>query len=199
MVWRRLMLDDGDLVPRIQDGDLGAFEVLYRKYKDELYRTALAITGDRGAAEELLQDCFLRAYDHIDGVDGYSSLRPWLHRIIVNLSYNWAAKKRLHLVSFEEVFDRLLSVPRSSPERAFERQEVVQVVDEAIKALGMPQRVVIVLFYLQGFSLVDIAYVLDCPVGTVKSRLHNARQELKRRLGADSRMSRERAYELLSS
>lgn len=193
------MLDDGDLVPRIQGGDLSAFEVLYGKYKDELYRTALAITRDRGAAEELLQDCFLRAYDHIDGVDGCRSLRPWLHRIIVNLSYNWAAKRRLHLVSFEEVFDRLLAVPRSSPERAFERQEVLQLVDEAIKALGMPQRVVVVLFYLQGFSLDEIAYVLSCPVGTVKSRLYNARKELRRKLGADSRISREMAYELLSS
>lgn len=193
------MLDDGQLVPRIQAGDLDAFEALYRKYKDELYRTALGITRDRGAAEELLQDCFLRVYDHIDRVDGCSSLRPWLHRIMVNLSYNWAAKKRLRLVSFEEAFDRLLSVPRSSPERAFERQQVIEVVDEAIEALAMPQRVVVVLFYLQGFSLADIAYVLDCPMGTVKSRLHNARRALKRKLQDDSRISRELAYELLSS
>ncbi len=193
------MLDDAELVPRIQKGDLGAFEALYDKYKGELYRTALAITRDLGTAEELLQDCFLRAYDHIDSVDGCSSLRPWLHRIIVNLSYNWAAKKRLRLVSLEDAFDRLLSLPRSSPERALEREEVLQVLDDAIRSLSMPKRVVIVLFYLQGFSLVEIAYVLDCPVGTVKSRLHNARGILKRRLIADSRISRETAYELLSS
>ena len=54
------MLDDVELVPRIQEGDLDAFETLYHKYKNELYRTALAITRDRGAAEELLQDCFSR-------------------------------------------------------------------------------------------------------------------------------------------
>ena len=193
------MLDDADLVPRIQEGDLDAFEALYGKYKNELFRTALAITRDRGVAEELLQDCFLRAYDHIDRVDACSSLRPWLHRIVVNLSYNWSAKKRLRLVSFEDVFDRLLSLPRSSPERAFERQEVMKVVDDAIRSLSMPQRVVVVLFYLQGFSLVEIAHVLDCPVGTVKSRLHNARKGLRRRLIADSRITREMAYDLLSS
>jgi RNA polymerase sigma-70 factor (ECF subfamily) len=193
------MLDDAELVPRIQGGDLSAFESLYRKYKNELYRTALAITRDQGAAEELLQDCFLRAYDHIDAVDACSSLKPWLHRIIVNLSYNWSAKKRLHLVSFEDVFERLLSLPHSSPERVYERQELMKAVDEAICSLSMPQRVVIVLFYLQGFSLAEIAYVLDCPVGTVKSRLHNARRALKRRLTMDLSMSREAAYELLSS
>ena len=148
------MLDDTDLVPRIQSGDLAAFETLYHKYKNELYRTALAIARDQGAAEELLQDCFLRAYDHMDSVDTCSSLRPWLHRIIVNLSYNWSAKKRLPLVSIEEVFDRLLSLPRSSPERAFERHELIQVLDEAIRSLSMAQRVVVVLFYMQGFSLV---------------------------------------------
>jgi RNA polymerase sigma-70 factor (ECF subfamily) len=193
------MLDDRELVPRIQSGDLAAFETLYNKYKNELYRTALAIARDQGAAEEFLQDCFLRAYDHIDSVDACSSLRPWFHRIIVNLSYNWSAKKRLPLGSFEEVFDRLLSLPRSSPERAFERHELMQVLDEAIRSLSMAQRVVVVLFYLQGFSLVEIAYVLDCPVGTVKSRLHNARKALKRKLSADLRTSREVAYELLSS
>jgi RNA polymerase sigma-70 factor (ECF subfamily) len=193
------MLEDGELVPRIQHGDLGAFETLYHKYKNELYRTALAITRDRGAAEELLQDCFLRAYDHIDSVDACSSLRPWLHRIVVNLSYNWSAKKRLRLVSFEEVFDRILSVPRNSPERAFDRQELSHVLDEAIRSLTMPQRVVVVLFYLQGFSLAEIAYVLDCPVGTVKSRLHNSRKALRRRLIADAQITREATFELLSS
>ncbi len=193
------MLDDGELVARIRAGDLDAFETLYRRYKDELFRTALAISRDRGAAEELLQDCFLRAYDHMDRVDGYASLRPWLHRIIVNLSYNWATKKRLRLVSVEDVFDRLMMVPRASPERAFEREELLQAVDEALRCLSMPQRAVVVLFYLQGFSLAEIAYVLDCPVGTVKSRLHNARKALRQKLMADARISREAAFELLSS
>ncbi|TKJ31856.1 MAG: hypothetical protein CEE40_00605 [Chloroflexi bacterium B3_Chlor] len=193
------MLDDVELVPRIQEGDLDAFETLYHKYKNELYRTALVITRDRGAAEELLQDCFLRAYDHMDRVDGCSSLRPWLHRIIVNLSYNWAAKKRLRLISLEDVFGRLLLVPRTSPERALEREELLRVVDEAVRSLSMPQRAVVILFYLQGFSLAEIAYVLDCPVGTVKSRLHNARKALRQRLISDSRVSSEAAYELLSS
>ena len=193
------MLDDVELVPRIQEGDLDAFETLYHKYKNELYRTALAITRDRGAAEELLQDCFLRAYDHMDRVDGCSSLRPWLHRIIVNLSYNGAAKKRLRLISLEDVFDRLLVVPRTSPERAFEREELLLVVDEAVRSLSMPQRAVVILFHLQGFSLAEIAYVLDCPVGTVKSRLHNARKALRQRLISDSRVSSEAAFEPLSS
>lgn len=193
------MSNDGKLVSRIRKGDLDAFETLYHKYKDQLYRTALAITSDRCAAEEILQDCFLRAYDNMNRVNGCSSLRPWLHRIVVNLSYNWAAKRRLRLISLEDVFGSLLATPLSSPDRTFERRELLTVVYEAINSLSMPQRVVIVLFYLQGFSLAEIAYVLDCPVGTVKSRLHNARKNLRERLEADSRISVEAAYEFLSS
>jgi RNA polymerase sigma-70 factor (ECF subfamily) len=195
------MVDDGELVSRIRAGDLDAFEALYHKYKGQLYRTVLAITNDRGAAEEILQDCFLKAYDHIDTVDGdgYSSLRPWLHRIVVNLSYNWAAKRRLRLVSLEDVLDGFLTASYGSPERHFEREELLRVVYDAIKSLNLSQRVVVVLFYLQGFSLAEIAYVLDCPVGTVKSRLHTARRALKTKLLADSRVSGEVAYELLSS
>jgi len=193
------MLADGELVSRIRAGDLDAFETLYHKYKEQLYRTALAITNDRGAAEEILQDCFLRAYDHIDRVDGRSSLRPWLHRIIVNLSYNWAAKRRLRLMSLEHVFGRLLMTSYGSPERAFQREELLSIVYDAVRSLSMPQRVVIVLFYLQGLSLAEIAYVVDSPVGTVKSRLHNARKALRKKLVADSGISKEAAYELLSS
>jgi len=193
------MPDDGKLVTRIREGDLDALEALYRKYRDQLYRTALAITNDRCAAEEILQDCFLRAYDHIDRVNACSSLRPWLHRIIVNLSYNWAAKRRLRLISLEDVFGSLLMAPRSSPERILEREELLEIVYEAIRSLSMPQRAVIVLFYLQGFNLSEIAYVLDCPVGTVKSRLHSARKNLREKLEADSRISGGAAYEFLSS
>jgi RNA polymerase sigma-70 factor (ECF subfamily) len=193
------MVEDAELVSRIRDGDLDAFEILYHKYKGQLYRTVLAITNDRGAAEEILQDCFLKAYHHIDRVNGCSSLSPWLHRIVVNLSYNWAAKRRLRLISLEDVLDGLLVASRNSPERAFEREELLRVVYDAVGALSMPHRVVIVLFYLQGFSLAEIAYVLDCPLGTVKSRLHNARRALKKKLTDDSRVSGEAAYELLSS
>jgi len=193
------MVEDGELVSRIRGGDLNAFETLYHKYKGQLYRTVLAITNDQGAAEEILQDCFLRAYDNIDRVDGCSSLSPWLHRIVVNLSYNWAAKRRLRLVSLEDVLDGLLISPRSSPERTLEREELLRVVYDAVSSLSMPHRVVIVLFYLQGFSLAEISYVLDCPLGTVKSRLHNARRALKKKLMHDSRVSGEAAYELLSS
>ncbi|HID87770.1 MAG TPA: sigma-70 family RNA polymerase sigma factor [Anaerolineae bacterium] len=187
--------EDAQLVAQIKAGDLKAFEALYHKYKGPIFRTALAITRDQGAAEDVLQDCFLRVYLHIHKVDGSVPLSPWLHRIAVNLSYNWAAKQRLRWIPLEEVMDRLRASSPLSPERTAERVELQQIVQEAINSLDFKQRVVLILFYLQGFSLAEIAYILDCPVGTVKSRLHYGRENLRRKLQRDERLSGELAYE----
>lgn len=187
--------EDAQLVAQIKAGDLKAFEALYHKYKGPIFRTALAITREQGAAEDILQDCFLRVYMHIHRVDGSAPLPPWLHRIAVNLSYNWAAKQRLRLIPLEEVMDRLRASPLISPEGAAERVEMQQIVQEAINSLNFKHRVALILFYLQGFSLAEIAYIMDCPVGTVKSRLHYGRENLRRKLQMDKRLSGELAYE----
>ena len=84
--------DEARLVARAKAGDIEAFEALYEQYKGSIYRTALAITRDRGAAEEILQDSFLRAFRHIDNVNNGAPITPWLHRIAINLSYTWTTK-----------------------------------------------------------------------------------------------------------
>jgi RNA polymerase sigma-70 factor (ECF subfamily) len=185
--------EDAGLVSRIRCGDLDAFELLYRKYSSRLYRTALAITGDRGGAEEILQDAFVRAYGAIDRADGSVSLSPWLHRIVVNLSCNWVRSNRRRLLSLDTWLDRLV-VPAASPEHSAESIELGEIVREALSGLGVNQRAVLVLFYVLGFSLSEIACILDCPVGTVKSRLHYACKALRKKLNEDRRLSGEVVY-----
>jgi len=188
------MSEDAELVLRICSGDLDAFETLYLKYKRQLYQAALAITGDHGAAEEILQDCFVRAYAAMGKVDTSVSLSPWLHRIVVNLSYNWTNQHRQWPLALDAVMDRLMAGPSASPELIAEGSELREIVREAVAALGFKQRVVIVLFYLQGFSLPEIANILNCPVGTVKSRLHYACKALRKKLSEDRRLIGEVAY-----
>ena len=188
------MSEDAELVARILDGDIKAFEALYHKYKRRLYQTALAITGDTGAAEEILQDSFVRAHAAMHRVDASVSLAPWLHRIAVNLSYNWTNRHRHWPLDLDKWVDRLIAGPTESPEYAAEGSEIRDVVRDAIASLGFKQRAVVVLFYLQGFSLSEIAYILDCPVGTVKSRLHYACKALRQKLRGDRRLSGEVAY-----
>ena len=187
--------EDSELIPRVRGGDLAAFEALYDKYKGQAYRTALAITRDQGAAEDILQECFLRVYAHIDKIDVSRPLSPWIHRIAVNLSYNWVTKRKRWFPSLEEVIEQFVGDHRSSPEHILEREELQHIVQEAIHSLSFAQRVVIILFHLNGFSLEEIAYILDCPVGTVKSRLYYGRQNLRRKLGAYKRLPVGLAYE----
>jgi len=191
--WR--MPEDAELVARIRDGDLGAFELLYSKYKREVFQTALAITRNRDAAEEILQDCLVRAYKNIHKLNGEGSIAPWLHRVTVNLSYSWGARRRPFLLPLEEMLDRIIAPSSASPERRAERREIEGLVQEAIGSLSPKHRAVVVLCYLHGFSLAEIAYILDCPVGTVKSRLHYACRNLKRYLQGDQRVSAGVAYE----
>jgi len=191
------MNQDAELVSRIREGDSEGLALLYERYKKRLFRTALAITDDQGAAEEILQDCFLKAYHSLSRVDCSAPLGPWLHRIVVNLSYNWVMKRRPWFVSVEEMIDRLVAAPQLSPEHAYERKELHRRLHETIKSLNIHHRLVVILFYLQGFSLTEIAYILECPVGTVKSRLHHARKILERKL-AEEKVAPREAYDLSS-
>ena len=191
------MLDDGALIGQIRAGDLQAFEELYNRYRRPVFYTALAITHDRQTAEEILQDCFVRAYAHIERVDASLPLSPWLHRIAVNLSYNWATRRKSWFVSLEEALDSLATAARQLPEKVSEEREVRQAVQKAIASLSFKHRVVVVLYFLQGFSLAEIAYILDCPEGTVKSRLHYACRKLRDKLRREALLEPNVGLELL--
>jgi len=187
--------EDGRLISQIRQGNILALKALYEKYKVQVYRTALAITRDREAAEDVLQDCFLKVYTYSDRLDGSLPLYPWLHRVAVNLSYNWVNRRRRWLQPLEDVIDHLIAAPRTLPEHTLETRELQRVVQRAIASLSFEHRVVVVLFYLNGFSLNEIAYVLDCPVGTIKSRLHYARRKLRGKLERERHLLPEVVYE----
>lgn len=184
------------LIARAKRGDLGAFEALYEMHKGPIYRTALAIIGDRSAAEEILQDTFLRAFKHIHNVREGVSLSPWLYRITVNLAYDYGkANSRNWQVALDGIIEHLIAPASASPEHTVEERELFGLVYEAIDKLEFKQRVTLVLFYLHDFSLSDISEIMDCPVGTVKSRLYYARENLRRELLADRRLPVGLAYE----
>lgn len=189
------MNTDAELVAQIREGNLEAFEALYHKYKGRIFRTALAITRDQGAAEEILQDCFVRAYRHMDRVDGSLPLSPWLHRIAINLSRSWLSRHNHWYTPLEKVVDQLACPLQNQPDHLAEHRDFMAIVQGAMDSLSFNQRVVLVLFYLWGYSLAEIAYVLDCPVGTVKSRLHYGRANLRRKLVSDEQWGRELVYE----
>jgi RNA polymerase sigma-70 factor (ECF subfamily) len=187
--------DDTELVRRIQLGDMAAFEALFYKYQGPIYRTAMAITRDAGSAEEVLQDCFYKTYLNILKITGEGSLSPWLHRVAVNLSCNAIKKRRVWLEPIETIAEYFFTDPNHSPEQLVERSELQGTMREAINTLSLKHRIVVILHYLQDFSLPEIAYILDLPVGTIKSRLHHARKELRDRLQVQYPVPGEAAYD----
>ena len=177
--------DDSQLISRVRAGDLGALGELYDRYRLLVFRTALAITRDKPAAEDILQECFLRLNAHADRLDGTLPLAPWLYRVTVNLSYSWVGRAARRFVSLEGVLeqvDRFLAPGRAAPEQHAEARDVHESVRAAVQALPFHQRAVIVLHYLAGLDVKEIAYILDCPIGTVKSRLFAGRERLRERL-----------------
>lgn len=173
---------DPDLVAAIQGGDLTAFEAFYRTYEASVYRTALALTRDRMIAEEVVVDTFLRAYAARERLDPARSPLPWLQRVAVNLSLN-RLKRRHFLPERLETIEAALMVRRAddglSPDRISERREMTEVLIGAVARLPAQLRAVIVLRYLHEYSLAAIAEILECPVGTVKSRHYHALRALR--------------------
>ena len=180
------MSQDAPLILRLQAGDLEALGALYDQYRLTVYRTALAITRDPAAAEDILQDAFLRLQLHADRINPDRPLAPWLYRVTVNLSYTWVTRRNKWLAPLEDFIDQLIGPVKNNPEPMAERRDELRVMQRAIEALAFSQRVVVVLYYLDELSLQEIAEILNCPVGTVKSRLHYGREKLRYLLEGDT-------------
>ncbi len=188
--------DESRLIRRLQSGDLAALGTLFETFKDAVFRTALAMTRDERAAEDILQECFVRLYHYAASVDPERPLKPWLYRVTVNLCNDWLSRKPLQrpLDEILEWFTGLQSV-LSSPERKAEDRELLKMVREVIAELPPSHRAVVVLFYLENLTVEDIAEVLGVPSGTVKSRLHHARKRLRDALAQHQRPVPEMVYE----
>ncbi len=175
-------LSDACLIERVRENDLDALGSLFDRYYAQVYRSAIVITQDNAAAEDIAQECFLKIHRYANRIDTNLPLIPWLYRVTVNLSYTWITRQKKRTISLEGMVDRLISPNWLSPDHLAEHSETQRQVRDAIGQLNLNQRVVVALHYLSGLSLEEIADILDCPLGTVKSRLHYARENLRRQL-----------------
>src|SRR6187549_2518323 len=170
--------ESDDLVRRMQGGDLDAFEEFFNTYKRPVYATALAITRDPFLAEEVLQDCFVKAYRVRERLDPARSPLPWLQRVTINLCYSRVSRRK----ALSEPLTNLIT------NLVVESREVLEVLQRGIDALPPKQQTAIILYYLHGYSLAEAAEIADCNVGTMKSRLHYALKALRARLPVERRI-----------
>jgi RNA polymerase sigma-70 factor (ECF subfamily) len=174
-----------DLIRRYQQGQPGAFDALFERYKDYVYRVAFFITRNSGDAEEAVQDTFidvLRALPRYDTA-GAARFETWLYRVTVNRCRSRLRRKRLPSADWDEVVelvDRIVNGhPNHQPEGATISREQKRALWQAVDVLPETHRAVIVLRYQGGLSYEEIAQALEINVGTVKSRLYNAHKRLE--------------------
>lgn len=183
------------LVRRLQRGDPGALGVLFKHHKQLVYRTALAVTRDEHAAEDILQECFVRLFTYATSIDTDRPLKPWLYRVTVNLSYDWSSERIAQ--PLDEILDWISKLAGAfpAPDHKAEEQETMKMVRDVVAQLPPLHRAVVVLFYMENLSIDEVSQVLDLPAGTVKSRLHYARGRLRKMLTQRQRPVPEMTYE----
>ncbi len=172
------------LVRQMKEGDKASFDLLYEKYKNMALRTAYLITGDRSYSEDVVQDTFVKVYLHCKELKNDSGFKAWMMQILVRTAYKCGRKKSRELPD-DEVVQKADTGPNISLLEQVIMQEEAQAVAGAVKALPIKQRTVVVLFYYQGYQINEIAGILGCLEGTVKSRLYTARKQLRKALESD--------------
>jgi RNA polymerase sigma-70 factor (ECF subfamily) len=181
---------DISLVRRVQRGDKGAFDALVLKYQHKVVKLVMRYVRNPAEAEDIAQEAFIKAYRALPQFRGDSAFYTWLYRIAINTAKNAIVSRDrspveydLDLQNPEESYDmhgRLKDA--ETPEGLVLTEEIRSIVNGAIAALPEDLRTAIVLRELEGLSYEEIAATMDCPVGTVRSRIFRAREAIDRRL-----------------
>ena len=176
---------DQKLVVRVQKGDKSAFDLLVRKYQHRIAKLVSRFVSDRSEVEDVTQEAFIKAYRAIGGFRGDSAFYTWLYRIAINTAKNYLVSQgRRPQVSGMETEEAELTEAGSglretnTPERHLLADEIARTVERAMENLPEDLRTAIVLREIDGLSYEEIATVMDCPIGTVRSRIFRAREAI---------------------
>lgn len=175
------------LIGRWQNNDTGAFDELYTRHAPAIYRLGWAMLQQTQAAEDVVQETFLRAYKARQRFDSSrASFGTWLYQIALNYCRSHLRRKRLLTIPWLRQTEEMPDLPdfRPGPESNALRGEYRRLLWEAVQNLSEPLKEVITLHYYMELPAVEIAVMLNCPEGTVYSRLHNARRRLAEALVA---------------
>lgn len=183
---------DSELVKRAQNGDYAAFDALVTRHRGKQYAMIYTMIKNDADAWDLTQDAFIKAWKALAKFENRSKFSTWLFRISHNVVYDWKRKKKIE--GDGELNDELLSVDKldlrsrttpsqvDRPDLQMEKAELAAQIEDALAKLSDKHREVVLLREVQGMDYKEIAEILDCSVGTVMSRLFNARKNLQQLL-----------------
>ncbi|MEX0725061.1 MAG: sigma-70 family RNA polymerase sigma factor [Planctomycetaceae bacterium] len=180
---------DSEIIDVCLQGRTEAFGVLVARYQDRLYNTLVKVLGSADAAQEAAQTAFVQAFHRLTTFQGQSAFYSWLFRIALNVAITEKRKQRRMVASVENVQATTGHEPidqrrDNHPSHAMEVEESQRLVRQALEELPLEHRTMLILKEIEGLSYEEIAQACQCPIGTVRSRLHRARQELKEKLKA---------------
>jgi RNA polymerase sigma-70 factor (ECF subfamily) len=179
--------EDWTLVRRAQREDTSAYDELVRRYQERIYATVYHMTSNHEDANDLTQDAFIKAYRALKSFKGDSSFYTWVYRIAVNKTINFLKQRKnrvqmsLNDMDFnaEHDPDLVALISHNTPRRDLSLAELQEKLNAAMQKLSEHHRMVVVLHDIQGMSHEEIGAIMDCNVGTVRSRLFYARQQLQ--------------------
>jgi RNA polymerase sigma-70 factor, ECF subfamily len=198
-------IDETTLVAQSREGNTAAFAELVRRYEGKIFRLAQHVTQNREDAEDVLQETFMKAYEHLDQFQGNSKFYTWIVRIAVNQALMKLRRKKTgRTVSLDETIDtgedtvvREIAAWDENPEQRFSREEMGEILDSAIESLEPPYRSVFVLRDIEELSTEETADALGLSIPAVKSRLLRARLQLREKLTRQFKRKGEDAFAYL--
>lgn len=184
---------DAAIVARVMDGDLAAFELIMRRYNQRLFRVARGILGNDEEAEDVVQETYIRAYEHLSEFEARAQFATWLTKIAVHAAS--ARRRRMRRVelfpSEDEFFPSGDRASEDDPREQASRGELRSLLAQAVDELPADLRVIFILRHVEGLDTEETARTLDLTPANVKVRLHRARAQLResidRRLGSEAR------------
>ena len=179
-----------ELVKLARKGDLSAYDELVRRYQERIYATVYHMTANHEDANDLAQEAFIKAFHALKSFKGGSSFYTWVYRIAVNKTINFLKQRKnrsqmsLNDLDFnaEHDPDLVALISDKTPRREVNLSELQEKLNEAMQKLSDPHRLVVTLHDIQGLSHEEIAKIMECNIGTVRSRLFYARQQLQAHL-----------------
>jgi len=183
------------MITRSQNGDINAFEELIARYERKVFAIAYRFMGNREDASDLAQEAFLKAFQSIQKFRGDASFSTWIYRIVSNVCKDELRKQKRSVQTSldEEVWleegpvTKQIKDDKPTPEQVYEQTELKDYLQNLINNLNPEYRMVVILRDIQGYSYEEIAEILGCSLGTVKSRLNRARKALREQIISDDR------------
>jgi len=181
---------DWAIVQKVQAGNVGAFDQLVQKYREPIFSIIYNMTSNREDASDLAQETFIKAFQAIARFKGKSSFFTWIYRIAINSTMTFLKKRsRRRYISYEnidqevsnsEIFERLTA--KNQTEKGALISELQEKLNDALQKLSIKHRTVVILHEIEGLEHTEIAEITKTSVGTVRSRLHYAKQQLQSNL-----------------